>query len=90
MLNTSTTTHSPNFIATTNIEFRIPSASGGGLVVLKVYDVLGNEVATLVNEEKAPGTYNIKFNAINLSSGVYFYELKSGPFRAVKKFVILK
>ena len=47
---------------------------------LKVYDVLGNEVATLVNEEKPTGEYEIQFNAANLPSGFYFYQLKAGEF----------
>ncbi|WP_290663398.1 T9SS type A sorting domain-containing protein, partial [Ignavibacterium sp.] len=46
--------------------------------VIKVYDILGNEVATLVNEEKEPGYYEVEFNAEQLSSGIYFYRLQSG------------
>jgi hypothetical protein len=51
----------------------------GSHVTLKVYDVLGKEVATLVNEEKPAGNYKIKFNAGSLSSGIYFYTLKATP-----------
>ncbi|HVO76050.1 MAG TPA: GH116 family glycosyl-hydrolase [Ignavibacteriaceae bacterium] len=85
----------PNpFNSATNFEFRIsdfPAGSGtSGFVSLKVYDVLGNEVATLVNEEKTAGTYTINFNASNLSSGVYFYSLKSGNFYKTRKFILLK
>ncbi len=57
---------------------------------LKVYDVLGNVVATLVNEEKPAGTYEVTWNAGNLSSGVYFYQLKAGNFLSKKKMVLLK
>ncbi|MDP3580305.1 MAG: T9SS type A sorting domain-containing protein, partial [Ignavibacteria bacterium] len=58
----------------------------------KVYDVLGREVATLVNEYKQGGTYNSKFSIINykLSSGVYFYRLQSGSYSETKKFVLMK
>ncbi len=55
--------------------------SGAGFVSLKVYDILGREVATLVNEVKEPGTYTVQFDGSNLASGVYFYQLKSGPDR---------
>jgi hypothetical protein len=57
---------------------------------LKVYDLLGNEVATLVNEEKPPGTYEAEFNAENLSSGIYFYQLTAGAFSEKKKMILLK
>ena len=59
-------------------------------VTLKVYDVLGNIVATLVDEEKAAGNYEIEFDASKLSSGVYFYQLKSGALVSSKKMVLLK
>jgi len=61
-----------------------------GLVSLKVYDILGREVATLVNEVKNPGTYECTFNGAKLSSGVYFYQLKAGNYTASRKFIILK
>jgi len=64
--------------------------SRGGLVTLKVYDVLGKEVATLVNEEKSSGNYEVEFNASNLSSGVYFYKLISGNFSQTKKMLLLR
>ena len=60
------------------------------MVNLKVYDVLGNEVATLVNEEKQPGVYEVEFNSKELSSGIYFYQLKSGSFSSIKKMILLK
>ncbi len=48
------------------------------LLTLKVYDLLGREVATLVNEEKPAGEYEVEFNGVNLPSGIYFYQLKAG------------
>jgi hypothetical protein len=63
---------------------------------LKVYDVLGNEVATLVNEEKLAGLYEVEFIAVgtsrdlSLASGVYFYQLKSGKFIQIKKMILLR
>ncbi len=88
----------PNpFNPTTKIKFAIPSVtlSGveGSLVTLKVYDVLGNEVATLVNEEKRAGEYEVEFNVAqinNLSSGIYFYQLKTGNFTKTKKMLLIK
>ncbi len=82
----------PNpFNPATKIEFRIAEF---GLVILKVYDILSNEVAILVNEEKQPGTYEVEFDATsgirNLVSGVYFYQLKAGDFVETKKMVLLK
>lgn len=59
-------------------------------VTLKVYDVLGKEVATLVNEEKPAGKYKVEFNASTLPSGVYFYQLRSGDFVETKKMVLLR
>jgi hypothetical protein len=81
----------PNpFNPVTNIGFRIASASGGGFVSLKVYDVLGNEVATLVNEEKTAGEYEVVFDGSGLSSGMYFYILSVGTFSETKKMVLIK
>jgi len=57
---------------------------------LKVYDVLGNEVATLLNEEKPAGTYELTWNATNLPSGVYFYRIQAGSFVETKKMILLK
>jgi len=61
-----------------------------GFVSLKVYNVLGEEVATLVNKEQAPGSYEVIFDAANLTSGIYFYQLKSGNFLQVKKMILLR
>jgi len=60
------------------------------LVTLKVYDVIGNEVATLINEEKPAGSYEVKFNATGLSSGIYFYKLSAGSLVATKKMILIK
>jgi DNA recombination-dependent growth factor C len=81
----------PNpFNPSTKIKFRISSASGGEFVKLKVYDVLGNEIATLVNESKTVGTYEILWNAENLPSGVYLYKLTAGNLVETKKMLLLK
>lgn len=78
----------PNpFNPTTNIQFSIPKQN---FVTLKVYDVLGREVATLVNEEKSTGFYNVSFDASSLSSGVYIYKIQAGNFINSKKMVLLK
>jgi len=55
-----------------------------------VYDVVGNEVATLVNEEKPAGNYEVDFNAVNLKKGIYFYTIQSGPLIDTKKMVLIK
>ena len=91
----------PNpFNPTTKIKFSIPSPTSplskggmqGGLtnVSLIVYDILGRKVTTLVNEPKAPGNYEITFNASQLASGVYFYRLTSGSFVQTKKMILLR
>jgi len=59
-------------------------------VSLKVYDALGIEIATLVNEEKQPGSYEVEFLAIGLPSGIYFYKLQVGTFIETKKMVLIK
>jgi len=61
-----------------------------GFVTLKVYDILGREVATLVNEEKPAGEYEVEFNATILTSGIYFYQLKAGEFTETRKMVLIK
>jgi len=78
----------PNpFNPSTKIKYSIPHSS---FVTLKIYDILGKEVATLVNEEKSVGNYEINFNAKNLSSGVYFYRMQAGSFTDTKKFILLR
>ena len=60
------------------------------IVQLKVYDVLGKEVALLVNEEKPVGNYEAVFNASHLASGIYYYQLRTGDFVQTKKMVLIK
>ena len=59
-------------------------------IQLKAYDILGREVATLVNKRQQPGNYKVEFNASNFSSGVYFYQLIVGPFVGTKKMEFIK
>ena len=78
----------PNpFNPVTKIRWQTPVSSWQ---TLKVYDVLGNEVATLVNEEKPAGTYEIEFKVSGLASGIYFYQLKANEFVATKKMILLR
>ena len=78
----------PNpFNPSTKIKYSVPQLSQ---VQIKVFDVLGNEIETLVNEEKPTGTYELTWNAANLPSGVYFYQLKAGDFISTKKMILLK
>ena len=60
------------------------------MLQLKVYDVLGKEVATLVNEEKPAGSYDVEFDASSFSSGVYYYQLRTGEFVETKKMILLR
>jgi len=92
----------PNpFNPTTKIEFTIPTLpytspyQGEGIrerlfVTLKIYDILGREIATVVNEEKQPGNYSVSFNGSNLPSGMYVYSLKVNKFLVNKKMILLK
>jgi hypothetical protein len=59
-------------------------------VSLKVYDVLGNEVTTPVNEDKPAGNYEVNFDARGLTSGIYFYKLSAGSFSQTKKMLLIK
>lgn len=78
----------PNpFNPSTTINFTIPNSE---FVTLKVYNILGSEVATLVNENLASGAYKYNFDAQNLASGIYLYELKAGSYAEVKKMNLLK
>ncbi|MCH9030024.1 MAG: T9SS type A sorting domain-containing protein [Bacteroidetes bacterium] len=74
------------------MKFTIPSvgARDRASVQLKIYDVLGSEIATLVNEEKSVGSYEVEWNASGFTSGVYFYELKVNRFYSVKKMILLR
>jgi ligand-binding sensor domain-containing protein len=78
----------PNpFNPSTVISYQLPVI---GFVTLKVYDILGREVATLVNEEKPAGEYEVEFDGSNLTCGIYFYQLKAGEFAETKKMILLK
>ena len=78
----------PNpFNPTTIINYSIPKTS---LVTIKVYDILGREVKTLINEEKPSGNYSVQFSAGKLASGIYFYRMRAGSFIETKKLVFMK
>ncbi len=78
----------PNpFNPTTKIEFAIPSDNN---VKIKVFNVLGMEVATLVNEHRQTGKYNVEFNASNLASGIYIYKIVSGKYSEIKKMILMR
>ncbi len=84
----------PNpFNPTTTIKYSIPANAGvetQNLASLRIYNILGEEIATLVNERQIPGNYSVTFDASNLASGVYFYTLRVGNFVATKKMILLK
>jgi len=78
----------PNpFNPSTSISFSLPSRL---FVSLKVFDLIGREVATIVSEEMSAGTYSRQWNAANMSSGIYFYRLQAGSFTETKRLVLLK
>jgi hypothetical protein len=78
----------PNpFNPTTTIAYQIPN---DGRVTIKIFDVTGREVTTLVDEFKPSGQYSVKFDASRLSSGIYFYSIRSGDYNAVKKMSLIK
>jgi hypothetical protein len=78
----------PNpFNPSTSIQYAITNRQ---FVSLKIYDVLGNEVASLVNEEKSVGVYEVMFDATGLSSGMYLYKLQAGSYVETKKMVLLR
>ena len=78
----------PNpFNPATTISYQLKN---DGLVTIKVYDQLGKEVATLLNEEKSAGSYQIEFNASSLASGVYYYRINAGSFVDTKKMILMK
>jgi len=78
----------PNpFNPSTTINFSIPSSE---FVTIKVYDLLGNEVATLIDEYRPAGSYEVDFNAADLPSGVYLYRIQAGDFTEAKKMILLK
>ncbi|MDP2364265.1 MAG: T9SS type A sorting domain-containing protein [Ignavibacteria bacterium] len=78
----------PNpFNPTTKIRYAISQTA---FTSLKVYSILGQEVATLINEEKTPGVYEVNFSGLNLTSGTYIYKLQSGDFTVTRKMLLLK
>ena len=78
----------PNpFNPETTINYELPYANN---VTIKVYDILGNEVTSLINEKQNAGSYEIKFNGSNLSSGIYFYTLSAGEFKSTKSMILIK
>ena len=78
----------PNpFNPSTTISFSIPTSE---FITIKVFDVLGKEVATLVNEEKSAGSYEVEFKASQLSSGIYLYKIRAGSFVETKKMILLR
>ncbi|MBE0538427.1 MAG: T9SS type A sorting domain-containing protein [Ignavibacterium sp.] len=78
----------PNpFNPTTTIRYAIPEDN---FVSIKLYDILGNEVITLVNEQKQAGRYEMLFNASNIASGVYYYQISSGNFTQTRKLMLMK
>ena len=78
----------PNpFNPSTKINYSIKEKSN---VELKIFDLLGSEIATLVNEEKSPGNYEVSFDASFLSSGVYLYTIKAGSFVQTRKMLLMK
>ena len=78
----------PNpFNPTTTISFTIPTISN---VSLKVFNILGKEITTLINETRSAGNYSVKFSASDLSSGIYFYQLTTDNFTATRKFILMK
>jgi len=78
----------PNpFNPTTTISYQIPADN---LVTLKIYDILGTEIATLVNENKSAGKHEVKFDASNLPSGIYLYKISAGNFVQTKKMILMK
>ncbi|MDQ7818244.1 MAG: YCF48-related protein [Melioribacteraceae bacterium] len=83
----------PNpFNPTTTIEYSIPAepAQRAVFTTLKIYDLLGSEVASLVNEIKSPGNYEVKFNGAGLPSGIYFYRLQAGGYTSTRKMLLIK
>ena len=88
----------PNpFNPSTIIKYSIPNFNNSflskaaiGLVTLKIYDLLGREITTLVNEEKSPGNYKIAWNAAGVPSGIYFYQLRSNNFVSTRKMILMK
>lgn len=78
----------PNpFNPETKIQYALPEDN---YVTIKIYDVLGKEVITLINEFRSAGRYNVTFNGENFSSGLYYYKIESGNFSQVKKMILIR
>jgi hypothetical protein len=78
----------PNpFNPVTTIKYQLPKAE---LVTIKIYDIIGKEISTLINRTQNAGYYEVNFNAGKLSSGIYFYKMVAGDFVSIKKLVVLK
>jgi hypothetical protein len=78
----------PNpFNSATRISYSIPKAT---IVILRVYNITGRVIATLVNDFQPAGTYSYDFNALSIASGLYFYEIKTGKFKSAKKMLVIK
>ena len=78
----------PNpFNPSTTIAYSVPQKS---FVTLKVYDILGKEITTLVNSDKSPGNYQVEFHGDNLSNGIYIYEMQLGKMLLTRKMILLK
>jgi hypothetical protein len=78
----------PNpFNPSTNIKYSVPQSSN---VVIRIFDIIGNEIETLVNEKKPAGNYKVEFDASTFPSGIYFYRLQAGSFIETKKMLLLK
>lgn len=78
----------PNpFNPSTTISFALPSKS---FVTMKIFDIMGRQVATIISEEMSAGNYSRQWNAANISTGVYFYRLHAGSFTETKKLILLK
>jgi hypothetical protein len=75
------------FNPSTLIDYQLPASA---FVVLKVFDVRGREIQTLVNERQNAGNHSVRFNASKLPSGVYFYKIEAGAYRDIKKLLLLK
>ncbi len=85
----------PNpFNPSTTIKYTIPSVTLSGVegskVQLKIFDILGNEITTLVDEYKPAGNYEVDFNASGLASGMYLYKLQTGSFVETKKMILMR
>ncbi|NUM69683.1 MAG: T9SS type A sorting domain-containing protein [Ignavibacteriaceae bacterium] len=81
----------PNpFNPSSTIRFTVPEQTGNSMVTLKIFDITGKEITTLLEGEYGPGTWSVTFDGFELSSGVYFYQLKAGTFEQTRKMMLIK